>query len=190
MNQEPHIIFLIDQSLSMSRFAKAPVDAINRFYETQAHNGSFTSSLYFFDSKRHTILQDIKVTEHYIPHIKYSDYFPRSTTLLYDSIYLTVTEMLNQPIKKNVIFIILTDGEDSNSYKTKEEIHALVSFVETNYKWRFIYLYSQYESIGGIELGIKESYSFQASDIGINLALSQASNSVDDILSQFENLNI
>lgn len=133
------IIILLDESGSMELMGKEPIQAINNFINEQQKlkikDTKF--SLWKFNSKiscvhKNENLEDIK---------EFKDFNPYSLTALFDCIGEAITDKLNSERNKNVICVILTDGEENASKNFElSEIKSLIKKAETIYGWSFIYL--------------------------------------------------
>lgn len=188
----PHIVFLLDQSWSMLRFGKAPIDALNEFLKTQAKVSPFTTSIIFFDNTRHYIFHNKLITSSNCPKIQYSDYNCQWTTSLYDSIYETLSYLNSyRPDSNKIIFVVLTDGMDTTSRRyTESQSKEIVEYVQTELGWKCIYIHSLEDSLEGAKLGFKTCFSFSDTIPSLISVFEKASFSVNDILNQFQNMNI
>jgi hypothetical protein len=95
-----------------------------------------------------------------------------------DSIGRTINEMNTD---RDVVFVIITDGHENASKEFKSEaIKKMIETLESENKWKFVYLGANQDSIFvGDLLGIKagSSMTWAATDAGVeNTFLSMSSN--------------
>jgi len=132
------IVFILDESGSMGSMGCEPVQAMNQFIRDQQKTGGKSHfTLYTFNNKCRKIydnkpLEDIK---------EYKDYDPEGCTALYDCIGIAISEKMETNRKENVVFVIITDGQDNSSKKYScSQIKELIATQETKYNWQVVYL--------------------------------------------------
>lgn len=133
------IIFVMDESGSMSSMGKEPIDAINEFINEQKQlNPKIPFTLYLFNNKVRKIYDNKPVNSI----TKFTDYNPENMTALFDAIGTAITEKLDTKDNKGVLFVIITDGEEnaSEKYVKKDTIPALIEKVEKEYEWEVRFL--------------------------------------------------
>lgn len=183
MSNNTDIIFLLDESGSMSAMGNEAVDSINSFIKEQqdlSDNSKFT--LYTFNNNVSTIIDDVIMSD--IKPLSYDKYNPFGATSLFDAIGHAITTKKKTSDNKNVIMVILTDGHENSSKEyTKENIHKLVSEMENDFDWNFIYLAANQNAIlAGNSLGIKAAQcsSFEHTKEGLSTVCKFASNSISN----------
>lgn len=133
------IIIVLDESGSMEKMGKEPSQAMNLFIkEQQSVCGDSLFTLYTFATKSRTIYKNVPLGT-----IKeYKDYIPGGTTALYDTIKQAITEKMSSDENRhrNVVLVIITDGEDNSSLTTKSEINILINKQENDYNWQVLFL--------------------------------------------------
>lgn len=138
------ILFIMDESGSMSVMGDEPLQGINNFYKKQNESGEFMSTLCLFNTEVKFVHKNIIGKD--IPMLTNYDYKPNGMTALYDAIGESVNFQLEQN-PKNVLAVILTDGEDNSSQKyTKRDIKKLLNKMETENGWKIMYLGANQDS--------------------------------------------
>jgi|WetSurMetagenome_2_1015567.scaffolds.fasta_scaffold57700_2 uncharacterized protein YegL len=112
-NKDLHIIFVLDESGSMSSIWDATIDAVNEFINAQkAEEGKTWISLIKFDTEFRVLycftpLEDVAP----LTNVTYS---PRGLTALHDAIGKTINEhKANKNV--NTLFVVMTDGQENAS---------------------------------------------------------------------------
>lgn len=133
------IIFILDESGSMSLMGNEPVQAVNSFIKAQKSLGDdgSTFSLWKFSNKVTQLIDDEDLQS-----IKeFKDFKPDGLTCLYDAIGHAITTKKEKEKYDNVICVILTDGFENCSTDFKATtIRDLIKEMEINHNWKFVYL--------------------------------------------------
>lgn len=152
------IIFVMDESGSMRIMGDEPTDAINGFIEEQKKNNPNTPfTLYLFNNKVRKIYDNKPVNSI----SKFTDYNPKNMTALFDAIGTAITEKLSTKDNKDVLFVIITDGDEnaSKEYVKKNAIPELIEKVEKEYNWEVRFLGANIDVITtGSSLSIKRKH--------------------------------
>lgn len=163
------IVFVMDQSGSMLNMGDEPWQSLNSFIaEQKTKNNNFTFTLTFFNDSTRFKYQNIE-SDKIIP-LTSSDYVPSGMTSLYDAIGKTIEFQREKTPKNKVIFVILTDGHENcsreyNSYSIK----TLISLMEKEYGWKFIYLGANQDAFAvGSNIGIHCSSDYKYTPCGLN----------------------
>lgn len=154
------IVVLLDASGSMQTMGKEPVQAMNSFIREQqkANVQGSLFSLYTFASGIRKIYDRVDLATVG----EYKDYNPDGMTCLFDCIKQAIHD--NQE-RKNTVFVIITDGDDTASQKCKrDEAKQLISSREKDYNWQLVFLGANQESFKtssdlGISRGANAAYS-------------------------------
>ena len=160
------IIFILDESGSMDPNKKEIIDSINSFIDEQKIiNKNSLFSLITFNSIPTVIFDNVPLSN--INHITLDQYNPNNMTALNDAIGNAI--LLNKN-KKNIIFVILTDGEENCSkFFSTKKIKSLILDMESNNNWKFIYLGANQDSFNvGSNIGISQCFNYEANAEGIN----------------------
>lgn len=163
---EPTIIMVLDASGSMSEIIDSMRDSVNLFIKNQqgdidsAHvDNSYTSlSMYIFSTSVDRIRYNEPVDA--ITPVTPYEYKAAGTTALYDAIGTAIDDHEH---KKNVIMVIVTDGEEN--YSCNYDRSTITKMIELKKitGWQFIYLSSGLEvSSQGSQLGFTTGHSNSA----------------------------
>ena len=138
------ILFIMDESGSMSVMGDEPLQGINNFYKKQNESGEFMSTLCLFNTAVKFVHKNINGKD--IPMLSKDDYKPNGMTALYDAIGESVNFQLEQS-PTNVLAVILTDGEENSSQKYKKsDIKILLNKMEKENGWKIMYLGANQDS--------------------------------------------
>jgi hypothetical protein len=161
INQEIlSILFILDQSGSMSSMGDEPLQGLNSFYDKQKESGDFYSTLLTFNNDVKFIHKNIIGKE--IKELKKKDLIPQGLTALYDAIGEGIEYQKSIKLE-NVLVVIMTDGENNASQKfKKEDIQTLISHMEKKYGWSFSYLGANQDSFRvATDINIKNYQNFE-----------------------------
>ena len=136
------IIILLDESGSMGPSKDKVLKAVNDFITNQKSVKEDNAKLYIltFNSTVKTLYSDIPLEE--MMDLSELEYQPNGFTALYDAI----AEGVNQAEKnkndgERVICVIITDGEENASRKTKlVDIKKIITDHEATNEWTFVYI--------------------------------------------------
>ena len=116
-----HIIILIDSSYSMWNRMENLITELNNFIKSLEEKNLYITIAHFNHSLHYvTKFQNIS----YIPTFQLKEFVPYGSTALYDVIFEVITEFGYSKEKENNLFII-SDGEDTFSKKTENDINLL-----------------------------------------------------------------
>lgn len=171
------IIMIIDESGSMSSMGNEPLEAVNSFIEEQKKNmvGHPTFTLWKFNNKVVNIIREMPLQNV----TKFSNYSPKDMTALADAIGHAIDTKLKSDNKKNVVCVIVTDGQENCSREyTMKKVKEMTTTCEKNYDWRFIYLGANQDAFSeGSKAGFnpKSCAAFQCTTGGLKKATENAS---------------
>lgn len=171
------ILFILDQSGSMSSMGCEPLEGLNSFFKMQQDSGEFYSTLVTFNDKTTFIHKNINGKE--IKELTEKDLYPCGLTALYDAIGSSIEYQKSVKLK-NVLVVILTDGENNASSKfTKEEIQELIKEMKKEYGWSFEYLGANQDSFKvGRDINIENCQNFDFTLEGCSKAFRNISDTV------------
>lgn len=175
---QTEIVVVLDRSGSMGSIAPATVEGFNKFLlEQQNSEGEAFITLIQFDDRYELNYQGIPVKEA-APLILGESFKPRGGTALLDAIGKTIEELKTD---RDVVFVIITDGEENQSRTYKREaINKMIESLTEEEGWKFLFLAANQDAIRtGSGLGIKASNSmtYSANDVGaINVFASVSAN--------------
>ena len=161
----PQVFFLLDMTGSMGVNKPATINAFNEYVGgLKANEGTagFKFSLAVFNSDIGIGLNIEKGSLADVPELNDVNYAPAGTTPLYDAIGLSIDSL--EEVQGQVLFIILTDGEENASQQfDKEEILKRISN-RTEQGWKFVFLGCDIDAMKqsedlGIAPGNARSYS-------------------------------
>lgn len=158
-NSITSIVFIMDASGSMTNMGSEALEGLNGFYNKQKESGRFLSTLVFFNCD--VVFHHTNINSDDVPTITDRDYNRCGLTALYDAIGDAIN-VQREKSTDNVIFVILTDGLDNCSNKyTKDDIKAMITEMETEYRWTFIYLGANQDSFAvSNSIGINNSIDY------------------------------
>lgn len=151
-----HISILLDRSGSMlgvdGKKAKAAINGFNSILEEQKTvPGKATITTVMFNSEYTPLIgfDDISTARSMTP----EDFRPEGNTALVDSMCKLMIEtgrrldaMPESDRPSNVIFVVITDGEENVSHEfTREDLSKMVDEQSTKYNWKFLYLGARLE---------------------------------------------
>lgn len=140
LNISHDIIFIMDKSGSMTMMGNEPLEALNDFVKEQQQiykDDTSTFSLWTFSSTVTNVINNQRLQE--VEEI--TEYVPRGMTALDDAIGTAITTKLDSPDHKNVICVILTDGNENCSEKFDcNKVRKLIDMVTQMHNWKFVYL--------------------------------------------------
>ena len=172
------IIFILDESGSMSTMGIEPVQAVNKFIDDQKvamGDDGATFSLWKFNSTVVKLIDDVHLKD-----VKeFSDYQPKDMTALYDAIGRAIDTKKKKISFDNVVCIILTDGlENSSTEYSAANIRSMIKDMEENHNWKFVYLGANQDAfqVGGtIGVGRCAQYTCVPGEIiGVTREVSEA----------------
>ena len=132
------IIAILDSSGSMLNLNGEPMEALNGFISDQkASNDDGTFSLWTFNTVVTNVIDDQPLRD-----VKpYTDYTPSGMTAICDAIGKAIDMKLTKNNHKDVICLVVTDGmENSSQEYNGDQIKQMISNMEINHNWKFIYL--------------------------------------------------
>jgi hypothetical protein len=159
--EQTEIVVVLDRSGSMASIGKATVEGFNKFLDEQKNSeGEAFITLVQFDDRYEMNYQGIPVKDA-TPLILGENFIPRGSTALFDAIGKTIEELNTD---RDVVFVIITDGEENSSRTYKRE--AIMKMIETQTEtgWKFLFLAANQDAIkAGGSIGIKGSSSINYS---------------------------
>ena len=172
------IIFILDESGSMSSMGKEPVQAVNNFILNQKDamgDDGATFSLWKFNTIVKKVYDNILLKDVE----EFTDFEPQDMTALNDVIGSAIDNKKKKGSCDNVICIILTDGmENSSTEYSAENIRVMIKDMEENHNWKFVYLGANQDAFEvGYSMGVNCCAQYECSPgeiVNITRALSDA----------------
>lgn len=140
-SQKLHIIMLLDESGSMGSIKNEAIEGVNGFINEQQKvktNDEVIFDLITFSGSIYSIISGKSLKN--VSLIDSSDYNPNGMTVLYDAIGHVFDKYEEE---KDVILVVMTDGEDtaSKKYKRNEIIERLNNKKNNpSYNWQIVWL--------------------------------------------------
>ncbi len=173
------IIFLLDESGSMASMCNEPIEAINNFVnEQKLVKDNSTFSLYTFNTKVKTVWEDVPLQS--VPAFTSDNFRPGSMTALYDAMGKSMSDKKNSNKNKNVVMVILTDGQENSSKEyTSKQIKSMTTDLQDNFNWKFIYLGANQDAFAtGGQIGVGLCSNYSCTKGGLSTATQNASRGV------------
>lgn len=188
---QTEIVVVLDRSGSMRTIDKATVEGFNKFLDEQKNSeGEAFVTLVQFDDRYEMNYQSVPVKN--VDNLVLNETFiPRGSTALLDAIGKTIEELKTD---RDVVFVIITDGEENSSKTYKREAIMKMIETQTNEGWKFLFLAANQDAIqAGGSIGIKGSNSinYSSNDISTaNVFATVSSNMKQYRSSKFHSLNL
>jgi len=134
------IIIILDESGSMEKMGKEPIDSINSFIEEQqkVQNDTTRFTLVSFNKDHRTLVDSELLSK--VKKLDYSSYKPSDMTSLNDAVCSTIDDKLGSSNPKNNILLIISDGEENSSTDyTSDELRERVKSVQSEHGWKVIF---------------------------------------------------
>ena len=159
--EQTEIVVILDRSGSMASIGKATVEGFNKFLDEQKNSeGEAFITLVQFDDRYEMDYQGLPVKDA-TPLILGENFIPRGGTALFDAIGKTIEDLNTD---RDVVFVIITDGEENSSKTYKRE--AIMKMIETQTEagWKFLFLAANQDAIkAGGSIGIRGANSINYS---------------------------
>ncbi|MFN8380218.1 MAG: vWA domain-containing protein [Anaerolineae bacterium] len=184
-DSEPEVIiaFLLDETGSMGSVRQATISGFNEYMDTVGidHPDALISLRLFSTEKYDKVTELTPLT--LAPRLSYDNYQPHGGTPLYDCIarliHETETATARVEPAPEIVFVIMTDGEENSSREfNRERIFQLIS-QKTELGWTFVYLGANQDAWQvGQSIGVRASsaMTFDADDAGMRASMKMMSN--------------
>jgi hypothetical protein len=163
------IIYVLDESGSMSTMGSEPKDSVNRTIKDQKELNIPGSkfSLIKFNSKVSVVYKDVNLED--VP--EFTDYCPSDMTAMYDAIGEAIDMMKAKGDGNydNVICVILTDGLENCSKKYNlTSIKNMIKEMEKKHSWQFVYAAANQDAFAvGSTIGVSNCVDFEPTPYGL-----------------------
>jgi len=150
---------VLDKSGSMEVIRQATISGFNEFLgDQQREGGSARMTLTLFDTHFVTVATAVPVAE--VAPLDLATYAPDGMTALYDAIGYTLKttdDYVAQNKPDQVLFVIMTDGEENSSREfSREKIFRLIEDRQKNAQYEFIYLGANQDAYAvGRSIGVR-----------------------------------
>ena len=180
-----YIIFLIDRSGSMSQLRDDTIGGFNAFVaEQRKAPGRAVLTLAQFDDKFQIDYEALDIL--LVPDLTPETFVPRGGTALRDaaarlmiSAGAELAKMKEEDRPENVIFVVITDGQENASKETPPDILKKMIDLQTNvYNWKFLFLGANMDAaMVARDMGMS-GLSYNATGAGIRNSIDTASSYV------------
>jgi hypothetical protein len=178
------INFVLDKSGSMDVIRQATISGFNEFKNDQtAEAGDAFFTLTLFDTRFTTVCEAVPIRE--VPDLDRTTYEPGGMTALFDAIGHTMRitdEFVAKHHPDQVLFVIMTDGEENSSREfDREKIFRMIEDRQNNAEYEFMYLGANQDSYAaGTMIGVRPQRmaNYAYSEVGSAEAMMRASHNV------------
>lgn len=142
------IVFVVDESGSMSHISSEVISGFNKFIEDQKalKEGDMNVSLYTFNNDVTKVFGNKNILE--VDGLSDKTYRPSGMTALCDGIGKAINEtgkelsdMDESERPSKVLIVVMTDGEENSSKEYRaSQIRNMIKNQEEKYNWSFVYL--------------------------------------------------
>lgn len=180
-----HIVLVTDRSGSMENIKSDAQGGINTFIKEQKEQpGIATFAFYDFDTEHRKVFgpDDIR---------KFTEYalVPRGGTAMLDAIGRAVNETnsfvwsIPEVLRpKNVVFVIVTDGEENSSREFNYDTIKKMITSKQELGWNFIFLAGDQDAVlNGAKMGIKYTTNYVNNGVSAFAGYTNTSNTVSTL---------
>jgi uncharacterized protein YegL len=188
MKNITELVFIIDKSGSMSGLESDTIGGFNSMLQKQKkEEGVCHISTVFFSGGSEVVHNRVLIEK--VEPLTEKDYVAGGCTALLDAL----GDAINHTVKvqktlagdekaQNVIFVIITDGEENASRRfSKQKIKKMISLEQEKYGWEFIFLGANIDAVQTAEgYGIKRNRSsnFVCDSKGVSLNFCSIGNAI------------
>lgn len=160
-----HISVVLDRSGSMGSCKADVIGGFNQLLEKQRKvDGTATLTLAQFDNEYELLSDMVELST--VAQLTNQTYVPRGSTALLDAIGKTIVDteskilgMDEKDRPENVIFVIITDGEENSSHQTsRDQAMEMINSHRAEKQWEFVFIGANQDAIqGGESIGVRAS---------------------------------
>lgn len=185
------LVFIIDRSGSMTGLEQKTINGFNAMLKEQKSvKGKCRVTTVLFNHQIQILHQHQPIKT--VKPLTVRDYHPSGCTALLDAVgsqvsarYLDRSLGLNKNDCDQVIFVIITDGEENSSSEySLEKVQSLVKKVQKDYSWDFIFLGANLDAVaaaGNIGIDAPCAANFVADEQGTEICYSAVNQTVSNI---------
>lgn len=164
------VIFVIDKSGSMGNLVSDTIGGFNGFIESQkAQDDKTTLTTILFDTEWKIMHDGVDV--HNVKPMTTLDYIPGGGTAMLDAVGEIINKVqerhdnLGNEKPDNVLFVIITDGEENSSHRFKKsQIEKMIKHQTNGHGWKFMFLGANMDAVKEAEsIGINKDYALNYS---------------------------
>lgn len=184
-NNLTELVFIIDKSGSMCGLERDTIGGFNSMLkEQQAEVGEANVTTVLF-SDQNTILHD-RINIKGVEPLTENDYTVGGGTALLDALGMAmnkIRKVQKQTSPKyradNVLFVIITDGEENSSFEfTLEQVRKRIERQQEKYGWKFVFFGANMDAVkeaSNIGISAETAISYDANSIGTASSFSEMS---------------
>lgn len=179
MEKETELVFILDKSGSMGGLEEDTIGGYNAMLKKQkmlAGNCRITTVLF---NNGYELLHD-RVDIKEVSPITSKEYQVGGTTALLDAIGMTIykvdhiqKDMNEECCSENVMFVIITDGEENSSREySVERVKALIEQQKIKHEWEFVFLGANIDAVkaaGRFGISPDRAQNYHADSQGVEL---------------------
>ena len=191
MKKTTELIFIIDKSGSMSGLEADTIGGFNSMLQKQRQEEGVCHISTVLFSHSSQVLHNRRNIEKVEP-LTRKDYVAGGGTALLDALgdaiqhTIKVQKLAAEDEKaSNVVFVIITDGEENASTKyTKRDIKKMISHEQEEYGWEFIFLGANIDAIDTADdYGIRRdrASNYVCDSAGVNLNFKCVANAISQL---------
>ena len=161
--KKTEVVFILDKSGSMHGLEKDTIGGFNAMLEKQKkEEGECYISTILFSSRSQSLYQHQEIST--VKPLTHNDYQVGGCTALLDAIGYAIDDMKDylkiQKEKRNVLFIIITDGMENASHEYSSRIiKRMVEEQQEKEDWSFTFLGANIDAIQtASDIGIKKEF--------------------------------
>jgi len=167
------IIFILDESGSMSSCKDDTIGGFNEFVETQKKIPGEVKFTFIKFSDYYTVVNEGSPLEN-VDHLNESTYTPSFSTALLDAVGKSINSLTTrleeapeEERPEKVLFAILTDGyENASTEYTQKAINEMIKNQRTKEGWEFLFLGADIDAwSGGSSMGINMNVNISKADM-------------------------
>lgn len=154
MKNATELVFILDKSGSMGGLEKDTIGGFNSMLKKQKElDGECRITTVLFDN-RYELLHD-RIDIRAVSPMTEKEYQVGGSTALLDAIGTTIQKLVS--VQKNtaekyraeqVMFVIITDGEENSSRAfTAEKVKAMIEHEKNHYGWEFVFLGANIDAV-------------------------------------------
>ena len=190
-NNITELVFVIDKSGSMTGLENDTIGGFNSMLEKQRNGeGTCHVSTVFFSNCSEVIHNRCNIEK--VEPLTRNNYQPGGSTALLDALgdainhTIEVQKVLADDERAdNVVFVIITDGEENSSHKfSAKKIKQMISLEQEKYGWEFIFLGANIDAVETAgHYGIKASRAknFVCDSVGVGLNFCCVSEAISSV---------
>lgn len=164
LNKDTELVFIIDESGSMSGYGSDTVGGFNSMIKKQRDGeGRVYVSTVLFNTSRRVIHDRVDIES--VEDMTENDYSPRGCTALLDAIGASIRHISNihkyarkEDVPANTVFVITTDGLENSSCKYgADEVRDMIKKKTEENGWEFIFVAANIDAVKTAgSIGIRE----------------------------------